>query len=245
MASLGVMVMGAARLWGALAAAALATAGLGHRAVTTFPHAWSDAAVDDLCAGAVLGAGALTAAWYAVTAALALVLRHATDAVALHRLLERAGAPVLRHAARAGACAGLGAALTLAPAQAAPAPATPPATAAALTWDVPVDLVPAPAPSPGGVPADLGWAAAPSTPERVLAARTVEAPPAARAATHTVERGECLWSIAAQHLGPEADAADIARAWPRWYALNRAVVGPDPDLIHPGQVLLAPTEETP
>jgi hypothetical protein len=50
-----------------------------------------------------------------------------------------------------------------------------------------------------------------------------------------------LWNIAARHLGPHASAAEIARAWPRWYAANRAVIGIDPGVILPGQVLYAPT----
>lgn len=56
-----------------------------------------------------------------------------------------------------------------------------------------------------------------------------------------VRPGDSLWLIAARRLGPSAGAADIAAAWPRWYAANRALIGPDPALIHPGQVLYAPT----
>ena len=52
--------------------------------------------------------------------------------------------------------------------------------------------------------------------------------------------GDTLWDIAADHLPASADDADIAASWPDWYELNRAAVGPDPDLIHPGQVLVAP-----
>lgn len=56
-----------------------------------------------------------------------------------------------------------------------------------------------------------------------------------------VRPGDCLWDIAAAHLGPGATDVQIARAWPRWYAANRAVIGPDPNLIHPGQRLVPPT----
>lgn len=55
-----------------------------------------------------------------------------------------------------------------------------------------------------------------------------------------VTRGDSLWAIAARHLGPDATDAEVAREWPRWYAANRAVVGDDPNLLHPGQVLTAP-----
>jgi nucleoid-associated protein YgaU len=55
-----------------------------------------------------------------------------------------------------------------------------------------------------------------------------------------VRRGDTLWGIAARHLGGRATPAAVAAEWPRWYAANRAVVGPDPHLILPGQRLVAP-----
>lgn len=55
-----------------------------------------------------------------------------------------------------------------------------------------------------------------------------------------VAPGDCLWSIAARHLGPTATTSDIAREWRRWYDVNRLVIGPDPDLILPGQRLTSP-----
>lgn len=55
-----------------------------------------------------------------------------------------------------------------------------------------------------------------------------------------VKRGDSLWSIAARQLGPLASDVDIARHWPRWYAANREVIGDDPGLIVPGQVLRPP-----
>lgn len=56
----------------------------------------------------------------------------------------------------------------------------------------------------------------------------------------TVHAGDSLWSIAAAHLPPGSDDAAVAAAWPRWYATNRSVVGDDPDLIRPGQILTVP-----
>jgi hypothetical protein len=58
---------------------------------------------------------------------------------------------------------------------------------------------------------------------------------------YVVRRGDALWDIAARHLGPDATAADIAREWPRWYAANRAVIGADPNLLRPGELLHAPS----
>jgi nucleoid-associated protein YgaU len=55
-----------------------------------------------------------------------------------------------------------------------------------------------------------------------------------------VRRGDSLWSIAARHLGPDASDAEIAGAWPAWFQANRDLVGDDPDLLRPGQVLRAP-----
>lgn len=55
-----------------------------------------------------------------------------------------------------------------------------------------------------------------------------------------VVRGDTLWDIAARHLGPGAAVEAVAAEWPRWYAANRALIGPDPDLILPGQLLQPP-----
>ena len=52
-----------------------------------------------------------------------------------------------------------------------------------------------------------------------------------------VQPGDCLWTIASDHLGPEASEADIDASWRTIYDINRDVVGPDPDLILPGQNL--------
>jgi hypothetical protein len=55
---------------------------------------------------------------------------------------------------------------------------------------------------------------------------------------HTVEAGDTLWDIAAAHLEPaERSPATIDRYWQQVYRANRSVVGPDPDLIHPGMRL--------
>ncbi|HYN74665.1 MAG TPA: LysM domain-containing protein [Candidatus Limnocylindria bacterium] len=58
---------------------------------------------------------------------------------------------------------------------------------------------------------------------------------------YRVAAGDSLWSIAARHLPPGADASAVARAWPRWWHANRDVIGADPGLIRPGQELRRPT----
>lgn len=104
----------------------------------------------------------------------------------------------------------------------------------------------------GGVSAVLAVAAparATAAPEAVAADHPRSARPAserpAAASPRPVEvvvvrRGDTLWGIARRHLAPHATDAQIARAWPRWYTANRAVIGPDPGLIRPGQRLRAP-----
>ena len=56
-----------------------------------------------------------------------------------------------------------------------------------------------------------------------------------------VAPGDSLWAIAGDSLDPGATPSQIAAAVTAWYWTNREVVGPDPDLIHPGQHLLHPT----
>jgi hypothetical protein len=58
----------------------------------------------------------------------------------------------------------------------------------------------------------------------------------------TVRRGDSLWKIAERQLGPDASVQAIATEWRRWYAVNRACIGPNPNLIYPGMVLHAPEE---
>lgn len=55
-----------------------------------------------------------------------------------------------------------------------------------------------------------------------------------------VRRGDTLWDLAARTLPVTATDAEIATEWPRWYAANTDVVGPDPDLLVPGQRLRVP-----
>lgn len=57
----------------------------------------------------------------------------------------------------------------------------------------------------------------------------------------TVVAGDSLWSIAARQLGgSQASDLDIALEWPRWYEANRAVIGDNPNVLRPGQVLRPP-----
>lgn len=54
--------------------------------------------------------------------------------------------------------------------------------------------------------------------------------------------GDSLWTIAARQLGPFATDVEIAQAWPLWHQENRQVIGDNPDLLLPGQLLRVPHE---
>lgn len=77
-------------------------------------------------------------------------------------------------------------------------------------------------------------------------------PPATSPAAdqRVVLRGDCLWDIAADWLtrqrpGVPASDADVLAAVHAWWQTNAAVIGPDPDLLLPGQVLSAPPPDRP
>ena len=55
----------------------------------------------------------------------------------------------------------------------------------------------------------------------------------------TVQRGDCLWDIARRRL-THPTPTRVATDWPRWWRTNRGVIGPDPDLVQPGQRLTPP-----
>ena len=55
----------------------------------------------------------------------------------------------------------------------------------------------------------------------------------------TVRPGDCLWDIARRRLAHPTPIR-VAADWPRWWRNNRAVIGPDPDLVMPGQRLRPP-----
>lgn len=114
-----------------------------------------------------------------------------------------------------------------------PAPATEPVTAPAVE------------PATSGVP-DIpqpGWVtAAPSpTSQRCAAgARLIAGCPSREDTTHVVvHRGDSLWTLISRYLHTH-DPAVIAAAVPDWYAENKAVIGPDPDLLLVGQRLHIP-----
>jgi LysM repeat protein len=98
---------------------------------------------------------------------------------------------------------------------------------------------------PAATPAPTTTAhpAAPGPAHAVPARPTPPAAPAAVASTPlviTVQAGDSLWTIAARQLPAGAADLTVDATWRSWYATNRAVIGPDPDVILPGQRLRAP-----
>lgn len=57
---------------------------------------------------------------------------------------------------------------------------------------------------------------------------------------HVVQPGDCLWSIAADRLGPGASAAETAYLVDEIYFANTQAIGADPNLLHPGTALTLP-----
>jgi len=59
--------------------------------------------------------------------------------------------------------------------------------------------------------------------------------------TVTVQPGDTLWQLATESLPADATIAEVAAACRSWHARNQSVIGDDPDLLLPGQVLTVPT----
>jgi len=61
--------------------------------------------------------------------------------------------------------------------------------------------------------------------------------------SHMVAKGDSLWRIARLVLsadGSNPSGASISDLWRSIYDLNRELIGDDPNLIHPGQILQLP-----
>jgi resuscitation-promoting factor RpfA len=120
---------------------------------------------------------------------------------------------------------------------AAPAPAN--AGPAPLAFDRPASAFVAAPP-----PAAKRTSAGPAALATGIAPRGAGDPSDRSTDGYVVRRGDTLWDIAARHLGPGASAVDISRAWPAWYDANRVVIGPDPSVIRPGELLVPPSAST-
>jgi len=199
------------------------------------PHQWIDAVGADSAAATLAGALLWLAAMWLCLGTSATVLslgpgqlgrvadliaRHALPSALRRVVIAAAGASIL--AAPASAFAAGGSASPQGAAESAAAPAWPTDAAAgsalALQWPTDSD--------------STGTGA--TTPRRRAPASEV-----------AVRPGDSLWLIARRQLGGSATPAQIATEWPRWYAANRATVGPDPNVLRPGSQLHAPAATQP
>lgn len=197
--------------------------------------AWSAFAVLAVVASALPGIAGRMAAGVALHAVPAVVRRGVAAAVGASIVLT----PVAASAASPGGHQG-GPAATAA---SGPSPAGPRPAATRVSGASP--RVGAGAVVSGGWP----WPTSTSTDAQVSTTSAAPVPwphSAARAPGNSdvvVRPGDCLWAIAAHRLGPQASGHRIAAESRRWYGANAAVIGADPDLIHPGQHLHYPTEK--
>lgn len=265
---LGALTLLASALAVGLALAACDAAG---RLASAPPSAWGPTALTRALVLLACGAGALGAAWHALSGALAVIAlagpapstRGAGIRRAALRALHRWGAPIMRRTTAGALVAAVAAG---APAMAAQAPGASDDLGWAPTASASAPAEPAPAPgpdaSPGAEPAAPRPDPAAGAPSGETSAAEAPAgdPPAAEApsapaTTHQVSAGESLWSITQELLdagaagaptdpssgGPSAQAR-VARAWPILYAANAESIGADPDLILPGTVLSVPED---
>lgn len=229
------LVVGTAVAW------ILALAWITARADVTAP---GPASADELLALAAATLALVIAAWLLVGTVLE-VLAHVPGRIgrAAQVWAEHLTPALARRIA--AFLLGVGVGVAGGPSQAVASP-RPSATAVSVTDPglVPTPSAPGPsAPDPGFSPAPVAPGFTPTAPRvrpqadpALLGGRV--APRADREVV--VHRGDTLWSIAARHLGPQASDAEIAWAWPRWFDLNRALIGDDPDVILPGQILRVP-----
>lgn len=236
-----------------------AVAGLAHGALRP----------SDVVLAAATGTGALAAAVLATGCALLLLASTCTALGRTAAGVERAAAALTPRLLRRVLTAGLSASLGLgavapavaaedlgwpvpgatdsaaAPVESAPGPFAPEPPAPAAPERPTLEAVPAAHTEPVvAVRPDGTASASQARPGEVAegaeGAEVAEHAEAAPEATVTVRPGDTLWDLAAAHLPAGASDTDVAAAWPRWHAANLAVVGADPDLIHPGQVLVVP-----
>lgn len=240
---------------------ALAACDAASRLASAPPSAWGPTALTRALVLLACGAGALGAAWHALSGALAVIAlagpapaaRGAGIRRAALRALHRWGAPIMRRTTAGALVAAVAAG---APAMAAQAPGASDDLGWAPTASASAPAEPAPAPGPDASPGAEPAAPPPDPAAGAPSGETSAAEaPSAPATTHRVNAGESLWSITQELLGAGAAGAPtdpssggpsaqarVARAWPILYAANAESIGADPDLILPGTVLSVPED---
>lgn len=114
-----------------------------------------------------------------------------------------------------------------------------PVPAQAEQWSAPPEAgfvgLPVPA-RPDGAVQVAGRSRVPATTSRA---------PVDRHRRVVVQPGDSLWDLAADRLPQPTDERAVAAAVAAMYRVNRDVVGPDPDLLRPGQRLVVPVRLQP
>jgi len=187
-------------------------------------------------------------AWVSTTAVVVEALLHAVGDEACRHLplrrrrltltaRSRAGLPGVPQPWRRLVLLTCGVALgvaTAVPAQAAPGVAQPGSTVRVV--------------APTGSPEVLRGLPMPERPTAPAAARdTPREAPREIGREVVVRAGDTLWSLARADLPPaeRSSAAAVGAHWRAVHQLNRAVLGPDPDFIVPGQRLTLPPSPSP
>lgn len=231
--------------------------------------AWQVDAVTEVAVAAVGALAAAWLAAGALLATVCVVVRACGASWrAGERLVHRCAPQIVRRALVLAVGAGIGLGLATGASAVAPEPSvSAPASAAVeprdhtapddLGWALttsststapPATVAPTAAPSVASTAPEPPPASATTAPgtqtEAVVETAAADHPLTALARSGpgavVVEAGDSLWTIAARYLPPGATDAEVAAAWPRWYQANSAVIGADPDLIQPGQVLATP-----
>ncbi len=183
-------------------------------------------------------ATAACASWWWVVVSLVTVEAVAAPGASTSRADRLGCPPALRRLVRAGCgLAVSGAALS---ALTGPALATPPGTGpdgdGAPAQPVALVLDGLPLPDRAAVTGPH-----PATSTSTSPATSASTDPPVRVVVHP---GDSLWALAAASLGGERpgapDPVAVTARWHAIYALNRAALGPDPDLILPGTTLRIP-----
>lgn len=208
------------------------------RAALDDPQALVDARGPDVLL--VLVAWGLAASCWAWGALGLVVTGLATVPGSVGRVAAGVLVVLLPAGARRAAALAIGVSLVAVPVgSAAATPVGPTGAVAAVDMETPGDW---PLGSPSGSVSRPGD---PSSSQHVAPTPVPDWPDSPPAGAHVVVRGDCLWDLAerwltTQRLGATPTPAEVVAAVHTWWQANSDVIGADPDLLFPGQVLVPP-----